>query len=96
MYRVPLSLQAVGVAQSNKAILVACMNDAVHCYKGKGQKAYSLYMPAAIQAMALLNVVSARSTRCLLLSLVTGAPCVWQHARWHSSWLAGLACAVIQ
>lgn len=48
---VQLESQAVGVACVGANIVVACMNDALHCYTVTGQKVYSVYLPAAITTL---------------------------------------------
>lgn len=69
-------------AQTNKLVIVACMNRAVHAFHTKGKKAYSLYMPAPVVVMELVSVQRARMVKALIVALGSGeartggSPCI--------------------
>lgn len=48
---IPLESQAVGLCVVGSQIVVACMNDTLHCYTVTGQKVYSVYFPASVSTM---------------------------------------------
>lgn len=69
---IELESQPCGLVRTAKNILVGCMNNVVHNFHVKGKKNYSLYMPASIQCMETLDIVRARTVKCLIVSLSNG------------------------
>lgn len=69
---IELESQPCGLVRTAKNILVGCMNNVVHNFHVKGKKNYSLYMPASIQCMETLEIVRARTVKCLIVSLANG------------------------
>lgn len=55
-----------------KKILVATMASKVHCYSGKGERAYTLTQPAPIVGLQLVALQNTRATRALLVALANG------------------------
>mmetsp|Transcript_47681 Transcript_47681/g.152835 ORF Transcript_47681/g.152835 Transcript_47681/m.152835 type:complete len:596 (+) Transcript_47681:319-2106(+) len=69
---VELEAQPVGLVRSGKSILVGCMNNVLYSYHIKGKKNYSIYLPASIVAMELLEVVRQRMVKCLVVGMANG------------------------
>eukprot|EP00877_Chromochloris_zofingiensis_P001275 jgi/Chrzof1/11148/Cz05g25190.t1 len=69
---IQLEAQPVGLVRIGKSIIVGCMNDVVHCYTGKGQKTWSIYLPASILSMQLLATQTSRMTKAIILALSNG------------------------
>ena len=69
---IELESQPCGLVRTAKNILVGCMNNVVHNFHVKGKKNYSLYMPASILCMETLDIVRARTVKCLIVSLSNG------------------------
>jgi len=69
---IELESQPCGLVRTSKNIVVACMNNVVHNFHVKGKKNYSLYMPAAVSCLETLDIVRARTVKCLIVSLANG------------------------
>lgn len=67
-----LEAQPVGLIRTAKHVVVGCMNDAIHCYHARGKKLYTVYVPAPIQALELMEIQRARTARCVVAALKNG------------------------
>lgn len=69
---IELEAQPCGLCRLDKSIVVACMGNVVHSYHIKGKKSFSLYMPAPVAAVEVLQLTRMRTLRALLVSLHNG------------------------
>lgn len=71
---IPLETQPVGlcVIDTLKTILVSCMHNVVHSFHYKGNKNYSIYLPAPVTNMSLLQVRRTSNVKAVLIALQNG------------------------
>jgi Bardet-Biedl syndrome 1 protein len=61
-----------GLVRLEKAIVVGCMSNTVHGFSLRGKKMYSIYLPAPIVNMELLELKRTRSAKALMVAMSTG------------------------
>ena len=58
-----------GLLIIDKHLIVGCMDNVVHSFHVKGKKNYSIYLPAAILCMTVMELKLSKNIKCLLVSL---------------------------
>lgn len=66
---IELDTHAVGLQRIEKNIAIGLINNVISCFSSRGRKQYCIYMPCAIKAMGMIDMVSSRSVKCLLVAL---------------------------
>ena len=70
----PIELETMpcGLLIIDKHLIVGCMDNVVHSFHVKGKKNYSIYLPAAILCMTVMELKLSKNIKCLLVSLANG------------------------
>ncbi|EDO40876.1 predicted protein [Nematostella vectensis] len=68
---IELTAQAVGLERIGKNIIVGCMDNTLVCYSTKGKKLWTVYLPANIATMALMDY-KARGFKGVMVALTNG------------------------
>jgi len=69
---IELETQPVGLVRYDKNICVGCMDNVIHSFHFKGKKNHSIYLPAPISCMSLLQLTKARVAKALVVALNNG------------------------
>eukprot|EP00817_Percolomonadidae_sp_ATCC50343_P006749 CAMPEP_0117423714 /NCGR_PEP_ID=MMETSP0758-20121206/4274_1 /TAXON_ID=63605 /ORGANISM="Percolomonas cosmopolitus, Strain AE-1 (ATCC 50343)" /LENGTH=603 /DNA_ID=CAMNT_0005207051 /DNA_START=6 /DNA_END=1817 /DNA_ORIENTATION=+ len=65
---IELDSQPTDVLKIDKQIIIATMNNTIHCYS-RGKKQYSIYTPSTIKHMEILDMQGFRNVKCLIVAL---------------------------
>jgi len=79
---------ACGLVRLEKSIIVGCMTNTVHAFSLRGKKMYSIYLPAPIVNMELLELKKTRAAKAMMVAMGTGE--VWGIEASNSSACAAL------
>lgn len=63
---------ACGLVRLEKSIIVGCMTNTVHAFSLRGKKMYSIYLPAPIVNMELLELKKTRAAKAMMVAMGTG------------------------
>ncbi len=61
-----------GIVRLEKLIIVGCMSNTVHAFTLRGKPTYSIYLPAPVSCMDLLQLTKTRAAKGLLIGMPTG------------------------
>jgi len=69
---IELESMPCGLVRLDKAIVVGCMSNIIHAYSLRGKKLYSIYLPAPIVNMELLELKKTRAAKAMMVAMATG------------------------
>ncbi|KAF0976347.1 hypothetical protein FDP41_004653 [Naegleria fowleri] len=66
---IELESHPVTMVRIDKTFVIGLMNSTIHCFNTRGKKQYSIYLPAPIKDMEVLDMRGQRSVKCVMVAL---------------------------